>query len=95
MPAVGVAALLAPDLAPFLRTLHTLRRQRPLLAALDPSAGLGAADREAFLFALDSTISDGKSRDLQCNNISVQLFCYDGGEGAAVVSASVSEPEDE
>ncbi|MCE5236356.1 MAG: hypothetical protein ABFC62_04135 [Clostridiaceae bacterium] len=66
-----------------------------LLAALNPSTGLGAADREAFLFALDSTISDGKSRDLRCNNISVQLFCYNGGEGAAVVSASVLETENE
>lgn len=64
-----------------------------LVAALDPDAGLGTADREAFLFALDSIISDGKSRDLRCNNISVQLFCYDGAEGAAVVSASVSEAQ--
>ncbi|HWS29512.1 MAG TPA: hypothetical protein VN512_05280 [Clostridia bacterium] len=62
-----------------------------LLMALDENGSVTPAGSEAFLFALNSTISDGKSRSLSCDTIEVDIFHYKDDGNLLVVTASVSE----
>lgn len=62
-----------------------------LLTALDKNGSVTPAGSEAFLFALNSTISDGKSRNLSWDNIEAELFHYKDDENMLVVTALISE----
>ena len=65
-----------------------------LLSVLDAGSTLTQADREAFLFALDSTITDGKSRSLTFSELSVDIHFYQSGEAPLAVAAARTGAED-
>lgn len=64
-----------------------------LLLTLDVKDGVSQSDREAFLFALESTISDGKNRNLNCGDIAVQVIFHASGDEPLVITALLETPK--
>ncbi len=64
-----------------------------LLCALDVENGVSHAEREAFLFALDSTMIDKKLCERKFQGITLRAFCYEDGETPLVITASLGENE--
>ncbi len=62
-----------------------------LLTALDKNGSVTPARSEAFLFALNSTISDEKSRNLSWENIDAEIFHYKDDGHLLVVTVFVTE----
>jgi hypothetical protein len=62
-----------------------------LLTALDKNGSITPARSEAFLFALNSTIFDCKSRNLSWENIDTEIFHYKDDGNLLVVTVCLSE----
>lgn len=62
-----------------------------LLTAFDKNGSITPARSEAFMFALNSSISDGKSRNLSWENIDAEIFHYKEDGNLLVVTVCISE----
>jgi len=62
-----------------------------LLTVLDENGLTTPAESEAFLFALNSTIYDGKNRKLSWDNIDAEFFHYKDNGNILIVTVSILE----